>query len=103
MAKRERVADGYLSGWAGHVHSVVGYVGYTVWGQVPLNFYKPRTARSTFIQLCVAYSKNTCKKVLDVCRKRPNGESGGPTTMLIGCRFLEHENGEAEEETGAFC
>lgn len=37
MAKRERVADGYLSGWAGHVHSVVGYVRYTVWGQVPLN------------------------------------------------------------------
>lgn len=31
----------------------------TIRGQVPLNFYKPRTARSTFIQLCVAYSKNT--------------------------------------------
>ena len=26
----------------------------------------------------------------------------GNTTMLIGCRFLEKENGEPEEETAAF-
>lgn len=45
---------------------------------------------------------NAIQRFFRIERKRPNGETGGPTTMLIGCRFLDHENGEAEEETTAF-
>ena len=45
---------------------------------------------------------NAIQRFFRIERKRPKGESGGPTTMLIGCRFLEHENGEPEEETAAF-
>ena len=45
---------------------------------------------------------NAIQRFFQIVRKRPNGESGGPTTMLIGCRFLEKENGEPEEETAAF-
>ena len=45
---------------------------------------------------------NAIQRFFPIQRKRPNGESGGPTTMLIGCRFLEKENGEPEEETAAF-
>ena len=45
---------------------------------------------------------NAIQRFFPIQRKRPNGESGGPTTMLIGCRFLEKENGEPEEETPVF-
>ena len=45
---------------------------------------------------------NAIQRFFPIQRKRPNGETGGPTTMLIGCRFLEKENGEPEEETAAF-
>ena len=45
---------------------------------------------------------NAIQRFFPIQRKRPNGESGGPTTMLIGCRFLEKENGEPEEENAAF-
>ena len=45
---------------------------------------------------------NAIQRFFPIQRKRPNGESGGPTTMLIGCRFLEKENGEPEEENSAF-
>lgn len=45
---------------------------------------------------------NAIQRFFPIQRKRPNGESGGPTTMLIGCRFLEKENGEPEEETAVF-
>ena len=46
---------------------------------------------------------NAIQRFFRIERKRPNGEKGGQkTTMLIGCRFLEHENGEAEEETSEF-
>ena len=45
---------------------------------------------------------NAIQRFFPIKRKRPNGESGGPTTMLIGCRFLEKENGEPEEENAAF-
>ena len=36
-----------------------------------------------------------------IVRKRPDDGSGSQTTMLIGCRFLETENGEADEEIAA--
>lgn len=45
---------------------------------------------------------NAIQRFFPIQRKRPNGESGGPTTMLIGCRFLEKERGEPEEENAAF-
>lgn len=45
---------------------------------------------------------NAIQRFFPIQRKRPNGESGGPTTMLIGCRFLEKESGEPEEENAAF-
>ena len=45
---------------------------------------------------------NAIQRFFPIQRKRPNGESGGPTTMLIGCRFLEKENGEPDEEGAAF-
>ena len=45
---------------------------------------------------------NAIQRFFPIQRKRPNGETGGPTTMLIGCRFLEKENGEPEEETAVF-
>ena len=45
---------------------------------------------------------NAIQRFFPIQRKRPNGESGGPTTMLIGCRFPEKENGEPEEENAAF-
>ena len=45
---------------------------------------------------------NAIQRFFPIQRKRPNGESGGPTTMLIGCRFLEKENGEPEEDTVVF-
>ena len=41
---------------------------------------------------------NAIQRFFPIQRKRPNGESGGPTTMLIGCRFLEHENGESDDD-----
>ena len=44
---------------------------------------------------------NAIQRFFPIVRKRPNGETGGPTTMLIGCRFLEHESGE-EETAEAF-
>ena len=46
---------------------------------------------------------NAIQRFFRIERKRPNGETGAQkTTMLIGCRFLEHENGEAEEEKPVF-
>ena len=45
---------------------------------------------------------NAIQRFFPIQRKRPNGESGGPTTMLIGCRFLEKENGEPDEEGAVF-
>ena len=45
---------------------------------------------------------NAIQRFFRIERKRPKGETGSQTTMLIGCRFLEHENGEAEDETPVF-
>ena len=33
----------------------------------------------------------------EIRRKRPDDGSGSVTTMIIGCRFLESENGEATD------
>ena len=45
---------------------------------------------------------NAIQRFFPIVRKRPNDGSGSQTTMLIGCRFLETENGEPDEETAAF-
>ena len=45
---------------------------------------------------------NAIQRYFPIMRKRPTGENCGPTTMLIGCRFLENENGEPEEDNAAF-
>ena len=45
---------------------------------------------------------NAIQRFFPIQRKRPEGESGGRTTMLIGCRFRDHENGEPEEDVAAF-
>ena len=45
---------------------------------------------------------NAIQRFFPIQRKRPKGETGSQTTMLIGCRFLEHENGEAEESDSEF-
>ena len=37
------------------------------------------------------------QRYFEIKRKRPS-EGGSPTTMLVGCRFLEQENGEEEPE-----
>lgn len=42
--------------------------------------------------------KNAIQRFFPIVRKRPNDTKGAQkTTMLVGCRFLEHENGEADE------
>lgn len=45
---------------------------------------------------------NAIQRFFPIQRKTPRDGSGSKTTMLIGCRFLEKENGEPEEETAAF-
>ena len=45
---------------------------------------------------------NAIQRFFPIQRKRPNDGSGSQTTMLIGCRFLETENGEPDEETAVF-
>ena len=41
---------------------------------------------------------NAIQRFFPIVRKRPNDTKGAQkTTMLIGCRFLEHENGEDEK------
>lgn len=41
---------------------------------------------------------NAIQRFFHIVRKRPNDTKGAQkTTMLVGCRFLEHENGEADE------
>ena len=47
---------------------------------------------------------NAIQRFFPIMRKRPSDGSGAQkTTMLVGCRFLEKENGEPdEEETAAF-
>lgn len=45
---------------------------------------------------------NAIQRFFPIQRKRPNDGSGSQTTMLIGCRFLETENGEPEEDTAVF-
>ena len=45
---------------------------------------------------------NAIQRFFPIQRKRPNDGSGSQTTMLIGCRFLETENGEPDEETAIF-
>ena len=42
--------------------------------------------------------KNAIQRFFPIKRKRPDDGSGQTTTMLIGCRFLERESGEPEEE-----
>ena len=44
---------------------------------------------------------NAIQRFFPIIRKRPNDGSGGPTTMLIGCRFLKHENGELDHAATA--
>ena len=39
---------------------------------------------------------NAIQRFFPIIRKRPSDGSGGPTTMLVGCRFLKHENGEQD-------
>jgi putative DNA primase/helicase len=45
---------------------------------------------------------NAIQRYFPIMRKAPNDGSGSKTTMLIGCRFLENENGEPEEESVPF-
>ena len=45
---------------------------------------------------------NAIQRFFRIERKRPSDGSGQKTTMLVGCRFLEHENGEAEENESEF-
>ena len=45
---------------------------------------------------------NAIQRFFRIERKRPNDGSGQKTTMLIGCRFLDHENGEADNEDPEF-
>ena len=45
---------------------------------------------------------NAIQRFFPIQRKRPNGETCGPTTMLIGCRFLDTENGEADASEEVF-
>lgn len=50
---------------------------------------------------------NAIQRFFPIMRKRPNDGSGSQTTMLVGCRFLKHENGEldhaaTEEDDAAF-
>ncbi len=46
---------------------------------------------------------NAIQRFFPIVRKRPSDGSGAQkTTMLVGCRFLEIENGEPEEENAAF-
>lgn len=46
---------------------------------------------------------NAIQRFFPIVRKRPNDGSGAQkTTMLVGCRFLEVENGEPDEEVAAF-
>ena len=41
---------------------------------------------------------NAIQRFFPIIRKRPNDTKGAQkTTMLVGCRFLDHENGEADE------
>ncbi len=41
---------------------------------------------------------NAIQRFFPIVRKRPSDGSGAQkTTMLVGCRFLEHENGETDE------
>ena len=40
--------------------------------------------------------KNAIQRFFPIVRKRPNDGSGGPTTMLVGCRFLKQEKGEVD-------
>lgn len=41
---------------------------------------------------------NAIQRFFPIVRKRPNDTKGAQkTTMLVGCRFLDHENGEADE------
>ena len=39
---------------------------------------------------------NAIQRFFPIIRKRPNDGSGSQTTMLVGCRFLKHENGELD-------
>ena len=41
---------------------------------------------------------NAISRHFEIKRKRPDDGSGSVTTMIIGCRFLESENGEAAEK-----
>lgn len=41
---------------------------------------------------------NAIQRFFRIQRKTPSDGSGSKTTMLIGCRFLTHENGEADGE-----
>ena len=40
--------------------------------------------------------KNAIQRFFPIVRKRPSDGSGGPTTMLVGCRFLKQEKGEID-------
>lgn len=40
--------------------------------------------------------KNAIQRFFPIVRKRPSDGSGGPTTMLVGCRFLKQEKGEVD-------
>ena len=42
---------------------------------------------------------NAISRHFEIKRKRPDDGSGSVTTMIIGCRFLESENGEAVENS----
>lgn len=44
---------------------------------------------------------NAIQRFFPIVRKRPNDGSTNRTTILIGCRFLEVENGEPDEDENA--
>lgn len=93
-AESDRIGQ-FVSAWLeeGEAYEVRTSAAYKLYGEW-CDKYGYRKENSTNFN-------NAIQRFFPIQRKRPNGETGGPTTMLIGCRFLEHESGE-EVESEAF-
>ena len=94
-AYEDKLVQGVMAKILGEAYEVLTSAVYKLYGEW-CDKYGYRKENSTNFN-------NAIQRFFPIQRKRPNDGSGSQTTMLIGCRFLEHENGEAEEETGAFC
>ena len=88
----------FVDAWleAGEVYEVRTSAAYKLYGEW-CDKYGYRKENSTNFN-------NAIQRFFPIQRKRPSDGSGAQkTTMLVGCRFLEKENGEPdEEETAAF-